>query len=104
MTKQQIIELLQSSKWTPSNSKAFTNYEFSETLAIWNKERAFALHCVRIKNHEDDTSLVINQIRPLRRFGVLFDTIAHTLNTNMKYMFAEELLRNEKEHDEFLRG
>lgn len=105
MTKEQILKLLKSSKWTPSNSKAFVNYEFSETLAIWDKEHAFALHCVRIKSHEDDETLIVNQIRPLHRFGVLFDIVEPILNNDsIKYMWAEQLLHNTKEHNEFLKG
>ena len=103
MTKQEIIELLKSSKWTPSNSKLFVDDEFSETLAIWDKEHAFSIHSVRIKNNEDDILLVVTQIRPKLKFDVPFDTIEHILNTNsMKHMWVEQLLNNKEEHNSFL--
>lgn len=103
MTKQEIIELLKTSKWKPSNSKLFTDDEFSETLAIWDESYAFSMHCIRNKNFKDAISLVVTQIRPILKFSIPFDTIEHILNTNsMKHMWAEQLLNNKEEHNNFL--
>lgn len=103
MTKQEIIELLKASKWKPSNSKLFVDDEFSETLAIWNKEYAFSIHSIRIKNCEDNMLLVVSQFRPILRFDVPFDTIEHILNNDsMKHMWTEQLLNNKDEHNSFL--
>jgi hypothetical protein len=102
MTKQQIIELLKSSKWTHSNSKLFTDDECSETLAIWDKDHAFAIHGVRNIFLKDNVVLVVTQMRPSLNCNIQFDTIEHSLKDNMKYMFGEALLHNKKEHNDFL--
>ena len=105
MTKQQIIELLKSSKWTPnSKTDLFTDDESSETLAIWDKDHAFVMHCVRNKNFKDNVSLVVTQIRPLFEFNLSFESIEHVLNDSMKYVCSKELLNNKEEHKEFLKG
>lgn len=104
MTKQQIIELLKNSKWTPSDVKLFVGDEFSQTLVIWDKDHAFAIHGVRNIFLKDNVVLVVTQIRPSLNCNIQFDTIEHSLKDNMKYMFGEALLRNKKEHNEFLKG
>jgi len=103
MTKQEILELLKASKWTPSDSKLFVNDEFSEHLAVWDKEHAFILHCVRIKDREDDMLLVVTQVRPLLEFDVPFDKVESILNNaGTKRMLTEQLLSNKEEHNDFL--
>jgi hypothetical protein len=104
MTKEQIIELLKSSKWTPSNVKLFVGDEFSQTIAIWDKDHAFAIHGVRNIFLKDNIVLVVTQMRPSLKYNIQFDAIEPVLNNSMKYMFGEELLRNKKEHNEFLKG
>lgn len=104
MTKQEILELLKASKWTPSDSKLFVNDEFSENLAVWDKEHAFILHCVRIKDREDDMLLVVTQVRPKLKFDVPFETVEPILNNDStKYMLSEQLLNNKEEHNDFLK-
>lgn len=103
MTKQEIIELLKTTKWTSSGSKLFTDDEFSENLAIWDKEHAFILHCVRIKNREDDMLLIVTQVRPKLKFDVPFENVEPMLNNDStKYMLSEQLLNNKEEHNDFL--
>jgi hypothetical protein len=103
MTKQQILELLKASKWTPSGSKLFTDDEFSENLAIWDKDLAFTLHCVRNKNFKENVLLVVTQVRPFLKFDVPFDTVETILNNDgTKHMLAEQLLNNKEEHNNFL--
>ncbi len=103
MTKQQIIELLKASKWTSTESKTFPDNEFSENLAIWDKDHAFIIHCVRNKNYEDDILLVVTQVRPKLKFDVPFDTVESILNNDStKYMLSEQLLNNKEEHNDFL--
>ena len=107
MTKQEILELLKASKWTPSGSKLFVNDEFSETLAIWNKEHAFTVHCVRIKEHEDNMLLVVTRVRPKLKFDIEFEAIEPILNdSSTKYMLTEQLLNNKEEHNDlrFIEG
>jgi hypothetical protein len=105
MTKKQILELLKSSKWTHnSKNDLFTDDESSETLAIWDKDHAFTIHGVRNIFLKDNIVLVVTQMRPSLKYNIQFDAIEPVLNNSMKYMFREELLRNKKEHNEFLKG
>jgi hypothetical protein len=104
MTKQQIIELLKTSKWTSAESKAFPDNEFSENLAIWDKDFAFIIHCVRNKNFKDNVLLVVTQVRPFLKFDVQFDTVESILNNDgTKHMLSEQLLNNKEEHNDFLK-
>ena len=102
-TKQEIIDLLKASKWTPSGSKLFTDDEFSESLAVWDKDFAFIIHCVRNKNFKDNVLLVVTQVRPLLEFDVPFDKVESILNNvGTKRMLTEQLVSNKEEHNDFL--
>ena len=104
MTKQEILELLKASKWTPSDSKLFTDDEFSENLAVWDKDFAFTLHCVRNKNFKDNVLLVVTQVRPYLKFDAEFESVEAILNNDgTKNMLAEQLLNNKEEHNDFLK-
>jgi hypothetical protein len=103
MTKEQIIELLKNSKWTSSGSKLFTDDEFSESLAVWDKDFAFIIHCVRNKNFKDNVLLVVTQVRPFLKFDAAFESVEALLNNDgTKHMLAEQLLNNKEEHNDFL--
>lgn len=104
MNKQQILELLQESKWTPAEVKLFIGNEYSQTLEIWDKEYAFSIHGVRNINLKDDVVLVVTQMRPKLKFDVPFETVEPVLNNSMKYMFSEQLLNNREEHHNFIKG
>lgn len=105
MNKQYILELLKSSKWTPAEVKLFIGNEYSQPLAIWDKEYAFSIYGVRNVNLKDDVVLVVTQLRPRIRFDVPFDVIEYTLNNNnMKHMFSGQLLNDKEEHSNFLKG
>jgi hypothetical protein len=104
MTKQEILKLLKASKWASAESKAFPDNEFSENLAIWDKDFVFTLHCVRNKNFKDNVLLVVTQVRPYLKFDAAFESVEALLNNDStKYMLSEQLLNNKEEHNDFLK-
>lgn len=107
MTQKDILNIIDSQKWSVSPDKPIFNtvLEYSEMVYFWNDNIAFAIHGVRDKNKPQLKEYVVVQFRPTFKYcdDDLNKLDGNWSSSDIKFMNSEKLSEDKELHSQFLK-
>ena len=107
MTQKDILNIVDSQKWSVSPDKTIFNtvLEYSEMVCFWNDDIAFSVHGIREKNDTQSKEYVVVQFRPTFKYcdDDLKKLDGDLTSSDIKFMNSKKLLEDKELHFQFLK-
>ena len=103
MSVEKLYKLINESKWhSAPETKICNHLEYSEMFALWNDDVSYLVHGVRDSRYPNNIKIAVVRDRPT--FEVYTDISEVNIDwTNLKIMLAEDMRKDKKIHNDFLK-
>lgn len=103
MNIEELYKLINESKWHSAPEIKICNHlEYSEMFALWNDDVSYLVHGVRDSRYPKTIDISIMRARPTFKFYTDISKVDIDW-TNINVMLAEDMRKDEKIHNDFLK-
>lgn len=103
MNIEELYKLINESKWhSAPETKICHHLEYSEMFALWNDDVSYLVHGVRDSRYPKTIDISIMRERPTFKFYTDISKVDIDW-TNINVMLAEDMRKDEKNYNDFLK-
>lgn len=103
MNIEELYKLINESEWhSAPETKICNHLEYSEMFALWNDDVSYLVHGVRYSRYPKIIDISIMRERPTFKFYTDISKVDIDW-TNINVMLAEDMRKDEKIHNDFLK-